>query len=332
MRVLITGGAGYLGRGILRRVCFPPPGGAQLGWPDLSDWEVTCFSRDETKQDECHRRYPNAHYVLGDVRDLSRLTNVMYGHDWVIHTAALKYVPEAELNAAECVSVNVDGSRNVIEAAKAAGIKQVVGISTDKACQPVNIYGASKMVMERLFADEALLQERAGRDDGPGFKCVRYGNVIGSTGSVIPLFARQYAETGRVRITNPHMTRFWMPVDEAIDLIVLALERAHPGSVVVPFTRAMRIEDVARAATVDDVPMDIIGERPGEKAHELLVHHEESVRVIPLLVAGKEVAWELRRPGSTPNGREAFTLASHAPNRLMSVVDMRGYIKDAATI
>lgn len=339
MRVLITGGAGYLGRGMLRRALYPPPGGKDLGWPDLGNWQITVYSRDETKQDECRQRYPGANYVLGDVRDTERLTAAMQGQQLVIHAAAMKYIPDAELNAGECVGVNIDGTQSVIAAAKAAGVSRVVGISTDKACGPVNVYGATKMIMERLFADEARLTAMAEarvasayRPLGPVFSCVRYGNVIGSTGSVLPMFARQYAETGKVKITDPHMTRFWMGVDEAIDLVVAAAHYAQPGSVLVPFARAMKLIDAARAATTDDVEVEIIGTRPGEKAHELLIHHEESVRVVPLQTDGKAQCWELLRPGSPHNGEAAMTLSSAQPNRLMSVIEMRGLINDAAEV
>lgn len=312
MKALITGGAGFLGRGILRRAS-----------QEKSDWDITVYSRDETKQDECQRRYPFARYVLGDVRDFDRLKAVMMGHDIVVHAAALKYIPEAEINAIECVSVNVGGAQAVMKAADAAHIRRVVGISTDKAVQPVNIYGCSKMTMERLFADTAQFE------GGSDFVCVRYGNVVGSTGSVVPLFQRQYEETGRVKITNPQMTRFWMSIEEAIDLIEVALERALPGSVIVPTARAMRIDSVAEAAVKDDVEIEIIGERPGEKLHEQLIHYEESVRI------------ELRRepffhhellPSGAKVGKEPFTLGSHNPNDWMTVEVMRKLIQDAKEV
>jgi len=323
MRVFVTGGAGFLGRGILRRVYGS---GAGTG-VRLEDWDVTVYSRDETKQDECRRRYPNANYVLGDVCNLDHLTNAMVGHDIVIHAAALKYIPEAELNAAECVAINVDGSRNIVKAARAGRISKVVGISTDKACQPVNIYGATKMVMERLFAD----QQRWGYQY-PTFTTVRYGNVIGSTGSVIPLFQRQYAEAGVVRITDPGMTRFWMGIDEAIDLILAAIAKGGNGSVLVPQTRAMTIIDVARAATVDDVATEVFGTRPGEKQHETLVHYGESVRARRDNHDGFRFI-ELVPPGvDCPDAEDAFTMASHTPNRHMSVQTMRELIADAQQV
>ena len=216
MKVLVTGGAGFLGRGLLRHVKR-----------DSLDWEITVYSRDETKQDECRRRYPFARYVLGDVRDVDRLRTVMMGHDIVIHAGALKYIPEAEKNASECVSVNVGGTQAVMRAAEAAGIKHVVGISTDKAVQPVNVYGCSKMAMERLFADTAQFE------GGPEFVCVRYGNVVGSTGSVIPLFKRQsspqsqHYETYRLIYTHPEASHVWICDPNQPHLLVLPLEQRN---------------------------------------------------------------------------------------------------------
>ena len=314
MRVLITGGAGFLGRGILRRI--------QETGVNRLDWEATIYSRDESKQEECARRYPSARYIIGDVKDVDRLTVAMMGHDAVIHAAAMKYIPEAELNATECINVNVFGAYNVVKAARAAAIDHVVGISTDKAVQPVNIYGCTKMTMERLFADTSYFE------DPTSFCCVRYGNVIGSTGSVIPLFQRQYAETGKVKITNPEMTRFWMSIDEAIDLIQLALEKAAPGSVVIPTVQAMTILDVAKAATKDDVEVEIIGERPGEKLHEMLMHYEESVRTV---LHTQPMWYELRPPGQRV-GEKPFSLASHSPNVFMTIETMRGLIADAQEV
>lgn len=305
MKALLTGGAGYLGRGILRRV--------QRG--DL-DWDITVYSRDETKQDEARQRWPDARYILGDVRDAELLTAAAAGHDAIVHAAALKYIPEAELNASECLAVNVGGAQAVVRAARAAGVKRVVGISTDKAVQPVNVYGCSKMAMERLFAESSVT--------GTAFFCVRYGNVIGSTGSVIPFFQRQAKELGKVTLTDPNMTRFWMGVDEAIDLIGLALAgELQPGSLAIPEVQAMKMSDVVKAVVGEDVPVEIIGMRPGEKLHERLLHNEESVRV----------AWhkgwiELLPPGS-PGDQDATTIVSSNPHHWMAVEQMRELIEDA---
>ncbi len=306
--VFVTGGAGFLGRGILRRA-------------EELDWRITVYSRDETKQEECRRRYPDVRYVLGDIRDINHLEAAMVGHDLVIHAAAIKYVDRAELNAAETVSVNINGSVAVIQAARSADIRRVVGLSTDKAVQPVNVYGASKMVMERIFAESSL-------PGGTEFTCVRYGNVIGSTGSVIPLFRHQVEEMGKVLVTNPKMTRFWMSIDEAIDLIVLASTTSDPGSITVPMVRAMAMSEVVLAA-VGEVPVEIIGERPGEKEHEYLIHHQESTRVFQY-----KDHFQIMPPGTDMKqvNDQVFTLASHNPHHWMSSEEMKELIADAETV
>jgi len=308
-KVFVTGGSGFLGKAILRQV--------ERG--DL-DWGVTVYSRDETLQEQARKRYPFARYILGDVRDLPRMRVAMDGHELVVHAAAVKYIPEAEFNAAECISVNVNGSSNVMEAARCCGVKRVVGISTDKAVQPVNTYGMTKAIMERLFQEEQQYHKE------PEFVCVRYGNIVGSTGSVIPLFRKQEKEFGKVKITNPHMTRFWMGVDEAIAVIVRALTNLDSGSILIPPARAANLLDTARAATYKDVAVEVIGERPGEKRHELLLHHEESVRT-----RRHGTFVELLPPGS-PATEEAFTIASHTPRYMISVVELRELIEDAEKV
>jgi UDP-N-acetylglucosamine 4,6-dehydratase len=305
MKVLLTGGSGFLGRGVLRRVMR-----------DL-DWEVTVYSRDETKQDLVRRIWPEARYILGDVRDYDLLTAAAIGHDAIIHAAAMKYIPEAELNATECVNVNIGGAQAVVRAARTAGIPKVVGISTDKAVQPVNVYGCSKMAMERIYAESS----------GPhtSFYCVRYGNVVGSTGSVIPFFQRQAKDLGHITLTDPKMTRFWMGVDEAIDLVRIPLEEGNIslGSIVIPQVTAMNMANVA-AAAAPGIDQKIIGLRPGEKMHERLLHHEESVRVI------RRRDWiELLAPGSSALDHEPFTLSSSSPHHWMEVERMQELIEDA---
>jgi len=308
MRSLITGGCGFLARAILRRI---EAGGL--------NWEPpTLYSRDEEKQDLCRRRYPWARYVLGDVRDVERLALTMAGHDIVIHAAAMKFVDVSEISATECFSINIGGAQAVISAARSADVKRVVGISTDKACAPVNSYGASKFVMERLFAEAST--------EGTRFNCVRYGNVVGSTGSVIPLFKYQYESAGKVRVTDPNMTRFWMGVDEAIDLIVKALkDDVPPGAILIPLVKAMRMSDVVLAA-VGEVPVDIIGVRPGEKLHERLLHFEESVRV-----KTRKEDFLLMPPGQNV-GDKPFTVSSQNPHFFLSPPELRLLIEDAENV
>lgn len=270
MRILITGGSGYLGRGIMRY------------WPDNI---YTVLSRDEHKQDLARQKqHPNhmTRWVLGDVLDYDRLAYTMQAHEieLVIHAAAVKYIPEAEKNVDEAVKVNVQGSRNVIKAALAANAKRVVGISTDKAVQPVNVYGMTKALMERLFieANEYVVGQTV-------FTLTRYGNVVGSTGSVIPLFQRQAANGGHITITDPTMTRYWQSVQESVDLIKLAV-KAQAGDIIVPDGRAMGLQQLAAAIGGPDCTIDVIGVRPGEKQHETLIGRHEGYRTMKMWDGG----------------------------------------------
>lgn len=314
--VFITGGAGFIARAIYRRA------GAE-SWP----WEFTCYSRSDEKHRALNERYPEVGIVRGDITtpDIQHLAAAMRGHDIVIHAAATKYVDRSEMAALDTIRINILGSMNVMEAAFLAGVQHVVGISTDKAAAPVNIYGATKMAMERAFQDYASLT------GSPQISLVRYGNVIGSTGSVIPLFKRQLAQDGRVTITNPDMTRFWMSADEAIDIILHALDDAQQGGIALPSDlRSMRIIDVAHAAigmaNVDSIVT--VGERPGEKQHETLLLETEGPRAI------WHHDWvELRPPGETPNvyeGNHVAITSDHGER--MSAVEMAELIADAEGI
>lgn len=272
--VLLTGGAGFWGRAVLRRA-------HREKWPT----RFTIYSRDETKQWNVAHRYPDVRCVLGDVRDEERLSAVMAGMDYVCHAGAVKYIPEAEHNVLETIAVNVRGSEIVARTAAKAGVKTVVGISTDKACAPANTYGATKMLMERAFAE-------ANRWSGTRFVTVRYGNVVGSTGSVIPFFQDQVRTDRVITVTDKEMTRFWLGVDEAIDLVLDAFLMAHerPGVTLIGANPAMRIYDLAAAiwqlhseragwqgqATIPNIK--IIGQRPGEKIHESLYDWQEAPR------------------------------------------------------
>ena len=263
--VFLTGGAGYLGQAVLAWAAKESP-----------DTSFTIFSRDEGKHERARRVYPQHRYVLGDIKDYDRLEMAMVGHDTVIHAAAMKYVPQGEQNVSEAVSVNVEGSRNVALAAIRNKVERVVGISTDKACQPVNVYGMTKLLMERLF------QEADGWSD-TNFNLTRYGNVISSTGSVIPLFQRQ-AREGYVTLTNPSMTRFWLSVDDAVQLMYQALREPHGGTVLIPRLRALSMREVAWAAAAvavgpdraNELDYQTIGTRFGEKLHEDLLGHVET--------------------------------------------------------
>lgn len=261
-RILITGGTGFLGRGILRAA-------VREKW----DAEFTVFSRDEFKQHLCRDKYPRAAYYLGDVRDTDRLTLLMRGHDIVIHAAALKYVVEAEQNVDECVGINVYGTQSVIKAAHEAGVACVVNISTDKAVEPLNTYGLTKAIGERLFYEASGLMRRT------KFVTCRYGNVIGSTGSVLPVFKHQYNTLGYVQVTDPDMTRFWLNIDQAVKLIQIAAMQMS-GTVLVPTAlQALSIGEIAEAIAGTEI--SVIGARPGEKIHEKLAMAGEVACSVP---------------------------------------------------
>ncbi len=269
-QVFVTGGAGFLGRALLARLAEENP-----------TLRVTIYSRDEHKQSAVRGDFPHHNYILGDVRDLERLTLAMAGHDTVIHAAAMKYVPEAERNVEEAIAVNVDGSRYVATAALRVGVDRVVGISTDKACRPVNVYGMTKLLMERVF-------QEADSWGKTRFNLIRYGNVVGSTGSVIPLFERQ-ARAGRMTLTNPAMTRFWLTVEDAVNLIMLALDEPDGGTILIPRIAATSMKTVAEAVVrlaykdlnhqdaMTKVEWQEIGQRFGEKVHEELLTPVESI-------------------------------------------------------
>lgn len=320
-KVLITGGTGFLGRGILRAA-------HQQGW----DASFTIISRDEQKQAYCRAKYPDAHYVLGDVTDTERLALTMMGHDYVIHAAALKYIPEGEFNASECVRVNIDGARSVISASRAAGVRRVVGISTDKAAQPVNVYGMTKAVMERLFAEASDLS-------GPTFTTCRYGNVIGSTGSVVPVMSEQFRRDGFVQITDPYMTRFWMPISDAVATVLEALD-APPGCVTVPEPKSASMHNIAYAVLGsfdesmyppsgdinDDPRIHIIGKRPGEKQHEDLISHYELYRTVV-----RNGYFRLMPPGHENYGIDMHTISSDK-SRTLERETLAEWIKDAVLV
>lgn len=304
-KVFITGGTGFLGRAIMTRARVER-------WPA----DFTLYSRDDQKHAHVRRWYPEAKLVRGDVADADHLTYAMAGHDIVIHAAAAKYVDQCELAAWDTVRTNIDGSRNVLTAALANQVQCCVGISTDKVVEPVNVYGMSKAVMERLF------QEAAGfwSASATRFVCVRYGNVVSSTGSVFPRFRQQIREDGKVQVTDPDMTRFWLSVNRAVDLIDGAVMLARSGEIFLPELSSADMRTVAQVAwdeegRAGDVEMEIIGRRPGEKIHELMLSKAESSRAF----VGEQFVI-LKPPGIAldfpPRQMDSFTAARLTPAEL----------------
>lgn len=263
--LLITGGTGSFGNAVLGRFLESDIG------------EIRIFSRDEKKQDDMRKRYDNAKlkFYIGDVRDYNSVLGSMRGVDYVYHAAALKQVPSCEFHPLEAVKTNVLGTENVLEAAIACGVKRVVGLSTDKAVYPINAMGISKAMMEKVIVAKS-------RSSNATVICAtRYGNVMASRGSVIPLFVEQICAGRPITITDPHMTRFMMTLEDAVDLVLYAFEHGNPGDIFVQKAPAATIETLGRALVqlmgVPEHRINVIGTRHGEKLFEVLLSREEMV-------------------------------------------------------
>jgi UDP-N-acetylglucosamine 4,6-dehydratase (inverting) len=269
MKILITGGTGSFGKKFVELLL--------KRHPDVS--RIVIYSRDELKQFEMAQhyptsKYPNLRFFIGDVRDGDRLRLAMEGVDTVVHAAALKQVPTAEYNPFECIKTNVIGAQNVIEAAMATGVKNVVALSTDKAAAPINLYGATKLCSDKLFI--AANNIRGHRD--LKYSVVRYGNVMGSRGSVIPFFMEK-RKAGVLPITDLGMTRFNISLEEGVDMVFFALENALGGEIFVPKIPSYRITEVAKAIG-PDCEHPVVGIRPGEKLHEEMITASDSQNTI----------------------------------------------------
>lgn len=266
--ILITGGTGSFGKKAVERILYK-----------YRPKRLIVFSRDELKQYEMSQifpdsRYPCMRYFIGDVRDPQRLHRAFQGVDYVIHAAALKQVPAAEYNPFEAVKTNILGAQNVIDVAIDQGVERVIALSTDKAANPINLYGATKLCSDKLFiAGNAYVG-----GDRTSFSVVRYGNVVGSRGSVIPFFLKM-KQSGVLPITDPRMTRFWITLEQGVDFVLWALEHMCGGEIFVPKMPSMNIMDLARAIS-KECPTEIVGVRPGEKIHEVLIPRDEARRTL----------------------------------------------------
>lgn len=237
---------------------------------------LVVFSRDELKQFEMAEKIsaPSVRYFIGDVRDPYRLRRALDGIEVVVHAAALKQVPASEYNPIECIRTNVLGAENVINAAIDAGVDRVIALSTDKAANPINLYGATKLCSDKLFVAANIFSSRS----STRFSVVRYGNVVGSRGSVIPFFTER-RKTGKIPITDVRMTRFWITLEQGVDFVIRSLEIMQRGEVFVPKIPSMRIVDLA-TAIAPDCEQQIIGIRPGEKLHEVMVPADEAMNTL----------------------------------------------------
>lgn len=255
--ILITGGTGSFGKKFIKILLerYKPN-------------KVIVYSRDELKQFEMGQSFnqPCMRYFIGDVRDAQRLEQAMYQVDYVVHAAALKQVPAAEYNPMECIKTNVMGAQNVINAAIKCGVKKVIALSTDKAANPVNLYGATKLCSDKLFtAANNIVGDR-----GTRFAVVRYGNVVGSRGSVVPFFKNLIANGAtELPVTDERMTRFWLKLEDGVDFVLKNFRRMQGGEIFIPKIPSMRITDLVKAIA-PDAKIKIIGIRPGEKLHEVM--------------------------------------------------------------
>lgn len=259
--ILITGGTGSFGKKFVNYL-----------QQHYAPRKVIIYSRDELKQFEMQQHFDQAfmRYFIGDVRDKHRMKSAMRDVDYVVHAAALKQVPAAEYNPNECIKTNINGAQNVIDAAIETNVRRVIALSTDKAANPVNLYGATKLASDKLF----VAANNISGAKGPRFSVVRYGNVVGSRGSVVPVFKRLLAEgCQRLPVTHPEMTRFWITLYQGVEFVVKGFERMQGGEIFVPKIPSVRILDLVEAIS-GKRDHEVIGIRPGEKLHEIMVPEE----------------------------------------------------------
>lgn len=317
--ILVTGGTGSFGRkfaeAVLRR-CNPQ--------------KLIIFSRDELKQHEMRQVFPDGpgspmRYFIGDVRDRERLLRAFHGVDIVVHAAALKQVPACEYNPFEAIQTNVNGAKNVIDAALDRGVKRVITISTDKAVSPVNLYGATKLCAEKMFVQANSYSG----EGGAKFACSRYGNVVGSRGSVIPVFLAQ-RDTGTVTVTDVRMTRFWLTLEQGVEFVLRSIQRMHGGEIFVPKIPSMGIMELAKAVAAD-CSIRYIGIRPGEKLHEMLISEDEARHSVELddcyVILPAHPWWQVEHWAEAGALPEGFRYGSDTNTMWLSADDLRELVR-----
>ena len=314
--LLITGGTGSFGKAFLERILN-----------ERNPARVVVYSRDELKQYEMKQKFgddPRVRFFLGDIRDRDRLKTAFHGVDYVVHAAALKQVDTAEYNPMEYVKTNILGSENVLQAAIEAGVKRVVALSTDKASSPANLYGATKLTADKLFI--------AGNHYAAGyetrFSVVRYGNVMGSRGSVIPFFRKLALEGHPLPITDARMTRFWISLQQAVDFVMKCFNDMTGGELYVPRIPSMKITDLAKAIS-PNCELVVTGIRPGEKLHEEMISVEDARRTLRLddryVILPTLAEWGFVPPMGTPVA-EGFAYSSDTNDLWLSETDLRGLL------
>jgi UDP-N-acetylglucosamine 4,6-dehydratase/5-epimerase len=322
--IMITGGTGSFGNAFVRKALT-----------EFNPRKVIVFSRDELKQSEMARvfpseKYPAIRFFIGDVRDERRLELAMRDVDYVIHAAALKQVPAAEYNPFECINTNVIGAENVVRASLRTNIKKVIALSTDKAANPINLYGASKLAGDKIF----VAANNLSGTDGPRFSVVRYGNVLGSRGSVVELYQKLLRDgVSSIPITDPEMTRFWITIDQGVEFVLSSLAIMNGAETFIPKIPSMKITDVAEALA-PGLPHEIVGIRAGEKLHELMFTADDARLVVEyedrfVLESGfysPHLAEEYLGPGVAAGDRYSYSsdtntewLDAHALQRLLGM-------------
>lgn len=315
--ILVTGGTGSFGKAFVKALL-----------KNHSPKKVIIYSRDEFKQYEMAKRFKSdkLRFFIGDVRDSSRLHRALGGVDFVIHAAAMKQVPAAEYNPFEAVQTNIIGAQNLINAAIDTGVKKVLALSTDKACNPVNLYGATKLCSDKLFIAANVY---AG-DLETRFSVVRYGNVLGSRGSVVPLF-RSLRKTGEIPVTDARMTRFWITLPQAVKFVVDSLSMMHGGELFIPKIPSMKITDLA-IAIAPDCKIKQIGIRPGEKLHEVMISGDDSRNLYELADRYVKMPdfpfWKTIPPENSKKMDEGWEFASNTNDMWLSVGDLRIMLVD----
>lgn len=325
--ILVTGGTGSFGKAFIREILT-----------HQKPRRVVVFSRDELKQFEMaeefpHHKYPAIRFFIGDVRDAERLQMAMQGVDYVVHAAALKQVPAAEYNPFECIQTNVIGAENVVRAALRNKVGRVIALSTDKAASPLNLYGASKLASDKIF----IAANNMAGTDGTRFAVVRYGNVMGSRGSVVPLFERLVREgVDALPITDPRMTRFWITLRQGVAFVLSSMGMMHGGEIFVPKIPSMRVTDLA-AALAPDLPHRVVGIRPGEKLHETMITDDDSRMTLELedryVIEPAFAFWD-REPyvdGGAHKVEESFHYSSDNNSEWLDVEGVRRLLAESRT-
>jgi UDP-N-acetylglucosamine 4,6-dehydratase len=321
--ILITGGTGSLGKALTKTILNK--------WPDVK--KIVIYSRDEQKQFQMEQefpvnKYPAMRYFIGDVRDLDRLKRALNGIDYVIHAAAMKHVHIAEYNPDECVKTNVGGAENLINATLGSSVTKVVALSTDKACAPINLYGATKLTSDKLFVAANTIKG----NQNINYSVVRYGNVMGSNGSVIPFFMGKRKD-GVLPITDENMTRFNITLDGGVAMVLYALDNAWGGEIFIPKITSYKITDVAKAIG-PNCKIEIVGIRPGEKIHEEMITPSDSFTTYDLgkyyVILPQNPSWNLKEYLSKFNAKivdQGFHYSSDQNSEWETEESLRNLIK-----